>query len=248
MSESAGPVVRIAMWSGPRNLSTAMMRSFGARADTSCIDEPFYAAFLAMTGINHPMRDEIVAAHATDPRSIAMEMVDGAAPTPIVYQKHMTHHMIAGMPREWIARVTNAFLIRHPARVLASYARKMDEVSLNAIGFTQQMELFDEAAQREGRAPAVVDSDDILRDPRGVLMALCATLGISFDPAMLNWAPGPRPEDGVWAPHWYDAVWASTGFADPPGPLPIPPSEFVPVLEQALPIYERLSAHKIGVA
>ncbi|MBN8607813.1 MAG: hypothetical protein J0L81_12930 [Caulobacterales bacterium] len=248
MSGGRNPVVRIAMWSGPRNLSTAMMRSFGARADTSCIDEPFYAAYLAITGLDHPMRDEIIAAHPTDPYAIATEMAAGAPATPIVYQKHMTHHMIADVPRDWMAYVTNAFLVRHPARVLASYARKMDEVSLEAIGFAQQAELFDQAAQRAGHAPVVVDSDDILRDPRGVLMALCAALGIPFDAAMLHWAPGPRAEDGVWAPHWYDAVWQSTGFADPPGPLPTLPLELVAVLEQALPIYERLSAHKIGAA
>lgn len=234
------------MWSGPRNLSTAMMRSFGARADTSCIDEPFYAAYLAMTGLNHPMREEIIAAHPTDPRAIAHDMAEGAAPTRIVYQKHMTHHMIAGVPRDWMARVVNAFLIRHPARVLASYARKMGEVSLEAIGFAQQAELFDYAAQFTAASPVVVDSDDILRNPRGVLTALCAALGIPFDAAMLTWAPGPRPEDGVWAPHWYDAVWASTGFADPPGPLPTPPPELASVLARALPVYERLAAHKIG--
>lgn len=246
MNTGAAPIVRIAMWSGPRNLSTAMMRCFGARADTTCIDEPFYAAYLVMTGLQHPMRDEIIAAHPTDAQRIAYDMAEGAAATPIVYQKHMTHHMIEGMPRDWMRCVANAFLIRHPARVLASYARKMEEVSLQAIGFAQQIELFDEAAMLTGCAPIVVDSDDILHDPRGVLTPLCAALGIPFDPAMLSWTRGPKPEDGVWAPHWYDAVWASTGFADPPGPLPIVPPELEPVLEQALPIYQRLAAHKIG--
>lgn len=244
MSNSAP--IRIAMWSGPRNLSTAMMRSFGARADTHCIDEPFYAAYLARTGLDHPMRCEILAAHSADADAVVRELAEATAPREIVYQKHMTHHMIEGMPRGWMGKVRNAFLIRRPERVLASYARKMDAVSLEAIGFPQQAELFDRAADLAGEAPVVVDSDDILRRPGSVLGALCEGLGIRFDRAMLSWAPGPKPEDGAWAPHWYDAVWASTGFAAPPAePAALPP-ELLPILEQALPIYERLAAGRIG--
>jgi Sulfotransferase domain len=238
--------VRIAMWSGPRNISTAMMRSFSARPDTTCIDEPFYAAYLPLTGLDHPMRGEILAAHSTDAAEIARALTDGTTKSAIVYQKHMTHHMVAGIPRDWMARVRNAFLIRHPARVLASYARKMERVSLEAIGFPQQAELFDCAADLAGQAPAVVDSDDILRDPPHVLAALCADLGINFDRAMLSWAPGPRPEDGAWAPHWYDAVRASTGFAAPPSEPPALPGHLASVLDQAMPIYQRLAAFKLG--
>lgn len=230
------------MWSGPRNLSTAMMRSFGARADTCCVDEPFYAPYLALTGLQHPMREEILAAHSTDADEVAIELSRAPTAAPIFYQKHMTHHMIAGIPRDWMASVRNAFLIRHPARVLASYARKMESVSLEAIGFAQQAELFDRAADLAGSAPGVVDGDDILRDPRATLAALCTSLGIHFDDAMLSWPPGSRPEDGAWAPHWYDAVWASTTFGPPPGDLPELPEAFTDILEQALPIYDRLSA------
>lgn len=238
--------LRIAMWSGPRNLSTAMMRSFGARADTQCIDEPFYAAFLALTGADHPMRNEILKAHPTNPGTIAHEMAHGAASKPIVYQKHMTHHMVAGIPRDWMAHVRNLFLIRHPARVLASYARKMEAVSLEAIGFTQQAELFDHAAELARATPAVVDADDILRNPASVLPALCEALAIPSDAAMLSWPPGQRAEDGVWAAHWYDAVWASTGFTDPPGPLPAISGALQPILDAALPLYERLAAVRIS--
>lgn len=238
--------VRIAMWSGPRNLSTAMMRSFGARGDTQCVDEPFYAAYLALTGVNHPMRDEILSAHPTDPDAIARELSEGPLTAAVSYQKHMTHHMVAGLPRSWMTLVRNAFLIRHPARVLASYARKMEAVSLTAIGFAQQVELFDFVVGELGQAPIVVDSDDILRDAPGVLRELCARLEISYEPAMLSWAPGPRPEDGAWAPHWYDAVWRSTGFGKPPGPLPALAGEFAPILEAALPLYERLAAFKLA--
>ncbi len=238
--------IRIAMWSGPRNLSTAMMRSFGSRPDTCCIDEPFYAPYLALTGLDHPMRAEILAVHPTNIDDIIRNLTDGPPPAHIFYQKHMTHHMLADIPRDWMSRVRNAFLIRHPARVLASYARKMERVSLDAIGFSQQIELFDRAADILGQAPIVIDSDDILSAPARALAALCAALEIPFDSAMLAWAPGPKPEDGVWAPHWYDAVWASTSFDKPLGDLPVLADAFASILDQALPIYERLAAHKIG--
>jgi hypothetical protein len=234
------------MWSGPRNLSTAMMRSFGARSDTYCVDEPFYAAYLALTGLDHPMRTEILAAYPTDPEEVARHLAEGEGPAAIFYQKHMTHHMVDGVPRGWMAKTRNAFLIRHPARVLASYARKMETVNLEAMGFAQQSELFDRAADIAGQAPVVVDADDILRDPPGVLAALCAALGVTFDHAMLSWERGPKPEDGVWAPHWYDAIWNSTGFSPPPREIPTTPARLAGILEQAIPIYERLAAFKIG--
>ncbi|MDX2275780.1 MAG: HAD family hydrolase [Hyphomonadaceae bacterium] len=237
--------VRIAMWSGPRNLSTAMMRSFGARSDVSCWDEPFYAAYLALTGLDHPLRAEILARHERDPHRVAHALAHEQSARAILYQKHMTHHMIEGVPRDWMAHVRNAFLIRHPARVLASYANKMEDVSLDAIGFPQQAELFDRVANELGQAPIVIDGDDILSDPLRALTALCRGLEIPFDQAMLTWAPGPRPEDGAWAPHWYDTVWRSTGFAEPAGALPAIPSEFRPILECALPLYESLAIHKL---
>lgn len=240
--------VRIAMWSGPRNLSTAMMRSFGARSDTRCIDEPFYAAYLALTGLSHPMREEILRDHCSDPEAIARTLSEEPTGALIFYQKHMTHHMAAGIPRGWMARVRNAFLIRHPARVLASYARKMEQVSLDAIGFSQQADLFDHVVRQLGQAPVVIDGDDILRNPATALAALCAALGIAYDPAMLSWTAGRKPEDGAWAPHWYDAVWRSTGFGDAPGALPDLPETFSPILDDAMAIYERLAKHKVAVA
>lgn len=215
------------MWSGPRNLSTTMMRSFGARPDTACVDEPFYAAYLTATGLVHPMQSEILASQPADGRVVAEALVGGAVPggKPVFYQKHMTHHMAPEIPRGWLGQVTNAFLIRDPARVLASYARKMEEVSLEAIGVPQQAELFDRVCQSLGSAPPVVDSDDILADPPGMLRALCAALGIAYTDAMLSWPAGRKPEDGVWAPHWYDAVWQSTGFGAPrPGAPELPPA------------------------
>jgi hypothetical protein len=240
-------MIRIAMWSGPRNLSTAMMRSFGSRADTHCVDEPFYAAYLALTGLDHPMRAEILASQSSDADAVARRLADEPAPAAVFYQKHMTHHMVAGVPRDWMAGVRHAFLIRHPARVLASYAKKMESVSLDAIGFSQQAELFDQAASLTGEAPVVVDSEDILGDPRRLLSALCAALGIGFDEKMLSWPAGRKTEDGAWAPHWYEAVWASTGFAaQSDAPLQALPDELALVCEQAKPFYEKLAAHKLA--
>ena len=239
--------MKIAMWSGPRNLSTATMRSFGARGDTTCMDEPFYAAYLSLTGLIHPMQDEIMASQPHDPERVIESLLEPSTDPerPIIYQKHMTHHMVTGIPRDWMETVTNAFLIRHPARVLASYAKKMETASLEAIGFPQQAELFDQIADRLGYAPVVVDSDDILKDPATTLTKLCKALGIPWTENMLSWPEGPKPEDGTWAPHWYQSVNASTGFADPPGTLPELSDEFAPILEAALPIYEAMSRYSI---
>lgn len=202
------------MWSGPRNLSTAMMRAFENRADCAVSDEPFYAAYLAETGLAHPMREEVLASQPRDWREVAAALVgpapDGAA---IWYQKHMTHHMLPGFGREWIDACRNAFLIRHPAEVLQSYVARREEVTLADIGVVQQAELFDRVADRHGAPLPVIDAADVLADPAAILEALCAALGIGFDPAMLSWPAGRRASDGVWAPAWYGTVEASTGFA-----------------------------------
>lgn len=237
--------IRIAMWSGPRNLSTAMMRSFGARSDTVCADEPFYAAYLEATGFDHPMRREILDHHPIMPKRISHDMAHKNCSKPIFYQKHMTHHMLSDFPKDWMGMVRNAFLIRHPARVLQSFSRKMEAVSLRDIGFTQQAELFDHVQQLTGKTPIVVDSDDILRKPKATLKTLCRALDIPFSKEMLSWEPGPKPEDGAWAPHWYDAVNASTGFGDPPGELPPVSPAYQGIFDAALPIYQRLAEHKI---
>lgn len=238
--------LRIAMWSGPRNMSTTMMRSFGARPDTVCVDEPFYAAYLDQTGLRHPMTEEIFATQSRDPVAVARDMTDCPdAAASVFYQKHMTHHMVEGIPRDWMAACRNVFLIRHPARVIASYARKMDDISLAAIGFSQQLSLFEQAKALEGRPPLVIDSTDILRDPKGMTQALCSALEIEWHPEMLAWSAGEKPEDGAWAPHWYDAVWRSTGFGPAPDGLPEMGTEMASIYDEALLIYHRLAAHKL---
>lgn len=237
--------MRIAMWSGPRNLSTAMMYSFGARSDCAVVDEPFYAAYLRMTGLDHPMREEILASQSQDPIEVAAGLC-GSTPgaRPFWYQKHMTQHMIPGVPRDWMREVRNVFLIRHPARVIASYAAKRENPTLDDIGFWQQAELFDEV-QGWGGDPVVIDSHDIRDDPAGMLERLCDAIGLHYSPGMLSWPQGGHPQDGVWASHWYGAVWRSTGFAGPEGELPEVPEHLQPVLNAALPFYEKMKAIKL---
>lgn len=235
--------MKIAMWSGPRNLSTALMYAFASRADCAVTDEPFYAAYLAATGIDHPMREAVIASQPTDPEKVAQALT-GPNPEgkPYWYQKHMTLHLIPAFDCAFLKGLTNAFLIRHPAQVIASYARKREAPTLADIGFVQQAELFDRVADLTGTLPPVISAEAIRADPRAALTRLCAALGLPFDPAMLSWAPGPKPQDGVWAPHWYGAVHRSTGFEAPEGPLPDLPPAFQRLADRAMPHYDRLAA------
>ncbi|WP_026758097.1 hypothetical protein [Sediminimonas qiaohouensis] len=234
--------MHIAMWSGPRNLSTAMMYAFAARGDCAVVDEPFYAAYLARTGLNHPMRDAIIASQPTDPAKVVAALT---APAPggkaHFYQKHMAQHMIPGMPRDWITRVTNVFLIRHPARVAASFSAKYENPVLADIGFTQQAELYDQINAAGGR-PVVIDSSDIRHDPETMLARLCDAIGLPWDPAMLRWPEGGHPDDGVWAAHWYGSVHRSTGFAPSEGPLPDLTGAAADLADAAMPAYRKLRA------
>jgi hypothetical protein len=239
--------LRIAMWSGPRNISTAMMRSFENRADCTVVDEPFYAAYLAETGLDHPMRAEVLAAQPQDWREVVarLDRLDG----PVVYEKHMTHHMLPGFGLEWAGSRANAFLIRDPAEVLASYTVKRAEVTLEDIGFVQQRELFDREADRLGHAPPVVRGADVLANPRGMLSALCTALGVPFDEAMLRWPAGRRESDGVWAPAWYDAVERSTGFQAPRETAPPALDDGLRrIADDARPHYEALLKHGLSPA
>lgn len=232
--------MRIAMWSGPRNLSTAMMYAFGNRADFAVWDEPFYAPYLKATGEDHPMRDEIITAHETDPKVVAQQCIDTIpAEKPHFYMKHMPHHMIEGFPLDWADGCINIHLIRHPARVITSYGAKRKTMTLKDIGFTQQASLYDKIGG------LVIDSADIRANPESMLRKLCDAIGLNFDPAMLSWPAGPRDADGIWASHWYNAVHQSTGFASAEGPLPTVADEHQPMLMAALPLYEKLYAKKL---
>ena len=238
--------VRIAMWSGPRNLSTAMMRSFGSRSDSFVSDEPFYGCFLRDSGADHPMREQVIAAMNTDWRSVmatlAGEPPDGA---PVWYQKHMWHHMVGPIGYDDFAGFTHAFLIREPERMIASYLRQRDSAAFEDLGLERQADFFEREADRLGHAPPVVDANDVLTNPKGVLSKLCEAIGIPWDPAMLQWEPGRRATDGPWAPHWYAAAEASTGFGPPDtGPVELQ-DDARRLAERCQPYYERLAQHRI---
>jgi hypothetical protein len=201
------------MWSGPRNISTALMRSWENRSDSVVVDEPFYAHFLAATGVDHPGRDEVVAVGETDWRAVVERLLDPLGPgVRVFYQKQMAHHLTDEMDDfGWLAGLDNVVLIRDPGEVVASYIKSRATVAAADIGLWQQVALYDEIASF-GAPPHVIDSADFLRDPRRYLEALCAERDLPFEEAMLSWPPGPRDTDGVWGRYWYDAVWRSTGF------------------------------------
>ncbi len=240
--------IRIAMWSGPRNISTALMRSFGARPDTAVVDEPFYAAYLASSGSMHPMRAEVLASQPNNWRDVVTTLL---GPVPggkaIYYQKHMTHHMLDGFGREWTSSVRNGFLIRDPEAVLRSYMLKRDEITLADLGFVQQRELFEREADRLGTAPPVIEGADVLANPPRVLAQLCAALEMPYSEAMLSWPSGRRATDGVWAPAWYESVERSTGFAAPSAPIALAlPDHLMRIADQARPHYEVLAACRLS--
>ncbi len=237
-------MTNLAMWSGPRNISTAMMYAFGNRPDCTALDEPFYAFSLLHHGNDHPMRDAIITANDGDWDTLVARCT-APAPRPVFYQKHMTHHMLPGYDRGWINRLTNAFLIRDPARVLASYVKKWADVSLRDLGFVEQSEIFDMVAQKSGAAPPVIDAEDVLADPRRILTALCGACAVSFDESMLTWPAGPKPFDGNWAPHWYNAAWNSTGFSGPVAKPAGLPADLAKIADEARPYYEKMRAFSL---
>jgi len=248
MAHEASRVLRLAMWSGPRNISTALLRSWENRPDTYVCDEPLYACFLKTTGAAHPGAKEIIAHYESDWQKVA-EWLAGPIPEgkTIFYQKHMTHHLLPEIDRGWLRKLTHCFLIRHPRDVLTSYLNieNLPEPSLEDLGFPQQQEIFERVCDWTGTAPPVLDSRDVLENPRGVLSALCHRLGVEFTEAMLSWPPGRRETDGIWAKHWYHAVEKSTGF-QPYKPKPDRvPKHLISLYEACLPYYERLYAHRI---
>jgi hypothetical protein len=216
MQVTQDSLVRIAMWSGPRNISTAMMRSFENRDDCAVWDEPLYAVYLKHSGVRHPMHEEIVAAGVSEPQDVERALL-GPVPggASLFYQKHMLHHMLDSVPRTWFAGFKHAFLIRHPEKVVASYAKKRAQVDAADLGFGLLEEIYRQVCDTTGQAPPILDSDTILGHPDAMLCKLCKALDIPFTHKMLAWPPGKRESDGVWGDHWYGAVWRSTGFQKP---------------------------------
>lgn len=238
--------IRLAMWSGPRNISTAMMRAFENRSDCVVSDEPLYAAFLTETGLDHPGATEVMADGECDWQKVASQLL---GPIPegksLWYQKHMSHHLLPHMDRAWIHGLNNAFLIRHPNAVVASYIKSRAEVVAEDIGLLQEAELFNEIHSRSGKMPPVIDSAEFLGNPRGFLNALCAHFGFAFEERMLQWPAGPRSSDGIWAKYWYDAVWQSTGFEARPERIPTLSAHHQSIADACMPAYEHLYAARL---
>jgi Sulfotransferase domain len=237
----AGSATRIAMWSGPRTVSTALMRAWENRPDTVVADEPLYAFYLDRTGLDHPGREAVIASQPTDWRVVLARLTGGPLPPGAVisYAKHMTHHLLPEVDRAALAPLRHAHLIRDPRELLASYARVRAEPTLADLGLAQQVEIF------ETFGGPVVDSRDLLTDPEGTLRALCRALDVPFDASMLSWPAGPRDSDGVWAPYWYGSVYASTGFAAYRAPAEPLPARLEPLARRCLPYFARLHAYRI---
>jgi hypothetical protein len=246
MSDAQRPI-RIAMWSGPRNISTAMMRSWGNRTDTFVCDEPFYAYYLQATGHNHPCADEVIANGETDWRNVVQRLTgDLPEGKQIFYQKQMTHHLLPQVDRAWLRAVTNCFLIRDPREVIASYIKKNNDPTLEDIGFVQQAEIFDWVRAHTGAILPVIDARDILENPRRILQLLCDAVGVEFSDSMLSWPPGLRETDGIWAKHWYGEVVTSTTFRKSSlRPLEAVPARLRDIHDRCRECYDRLYIHRL---
>lgn len=235
----APPRLRLNVWSGPRNVSTALMYSFAQRADTRVVDEPLYAHYLRVTGLDHPGRDVVLASQRNDGEAVVRDVVLGPCDREVLFLKQMAHHLLE-VDRGFLARCENVLLTRDPRDMLPSLAENIPEPVLRDTGYAAQLSILEDL-RRLGREPAVLVASEILKDPRAVLAQLCERLGLPFDESMLSWPAGPRPEDGAWAPHWYASVHRSTGFA-PWKPKDEPfPSRLRPLLDEVQPIYEQLS-------
>ena len=250
MTRTRAPT-RIAMWSGPRNISTAMMRSWGNRIDTAVTDEPFYAYYLRATGKKHPGADEVIAQGETDWQKVVNQLTGPIpksrhkGPSHIFYQKQMTHHLLPEIDRQWIIGLTNCFLIRDPREVILSYIKKNPEPTLEDLGFVQQQKIFDFVRAETASAPTVVDAKDVLKNPERSLRLLCDAIVVKFDKAMLSWAPGLRETDGVWAKYWYDDVARSTSFQPYEPRKGVVPDRLREIYEQCRDCYELLYQYRL---
>ena len=237
---------RIAMWSGPRNISTALMRSFGNRQDCHVCDEPLYAFYLQRTGYEHPIASEVVERGEPDWRRVVDALLgDLPEGRTVFYQKHMAHHLLPEVSRDWLAQLTHCFLIREPREMLTSLLKILPEPGLLDTGLPQQLEIFESTLARTGEVPPVIDSKDVLDAPEALLRKLCERIDLPFVDGMLEWPPGSRETDGVWAPHWYGAVEKTRGF-QPYRPKPdVLPERFLELHAECENIYERLYAHRL---
>lgn len=233
---------KLCLWSGPRNISTALMYSFAQRSDTLVVDEPLYAHYLRVSGADHPARAEIMAEQENDGAKVVANML-GDWDKPLVFFKQMAHHLMQ-LDRAFLAETVNLLLIRQPAEVIVSFSKVIPRPKLYDIGIKTQYELFQELVAL-GQDPIVIDGPELRKDPEKILRELCRRLEIPFHTDMLKWEAGARKEDGIWAPYWYDAVHRSTYFQ------PYEPKEITvaphsqSVLEESQPYYDALFKHAI---
>lgn len=228
----------ICLWSGPRNVSTALMYSFAQRSDTYAIDEPLYAHYLRVSGSEHPGRELVLESMNADGDAVMRKILGQHWDRPVVFMKQMAHHLVE-LDLSFLTETTNVFLIRDPEEVIPSLIQQVPDAGLNDVGLARQARLFDDL-QRRGQRPAVIDARYLLMDPHAVLEQLCVQIDIPFEDAMLHWPPGPKREDGVWAPHWYANVHRSTGFIPYRKKENPVPDAFLPLLDQCRPYYEHL--------
>ncbi len=235
---------KIHLWSGPRNISTAMMYSFARRSDTKVYDEPLYGHYLVQTDARnyHPGAQEIIRKMETDGQKV-IEMITGGHEKPVAFFKQMTHHLV-NLDLSFLKEATNIILTRNPAEMLPSYAKEVEKPEMKDVGYKQHLELFEYLIEA-GNPPIVLDSKRVLTDPKNILRKLCKLIGIPFESSMLRWEKGPRLEDGPWAKHWYHSVHNSTGFK-PYKPKSDPfPEHLKPLLEECMPVYEKLKRMSI---
>jgi len=214
--------LRLNLWCGPRNVSTALMYSFRQRPDTRVVDEPLYAHYLTHSDAVHPGTTDIIGSMASDIERVLANVVLAPSDRPVVVFKQMAHHLVPSVPLDFLDECTNVLVIRDPVEVLTTIVRQLPQPTMRDIGIARQVELYDDLRGR-GQDPAVIDARFLLEDPAGVLQQLCRHVGLEWDDRMLSWPAGPKPEDGVWASHWYQNAHASTGFAPySPKSEPIP--------------------------
>ena len=239
--------IKIGMWSGPRNISTALMRSFENRLDTTVIDEPFYAYFLKKTGIKHPVYKKVIDSYSTSWDHIANNLI---GPIPdgknIWYQKLMTHHWLKGEPLDWVKSIHNCFLIRHPKKVIISYLKIHNQINPELIGLPQQLHIFNQVVKKTNKIPIVISSEDILKNPKLMLSQLCDLLEIPFSNQMLEWPEGTRDTDGIWSKYWYQNVVKTTSFSQPKNNKEELPNQFTEVLEECMYYYQKMEKYKIN--
>lgn len=230
---------RICLWSGPRNISTALMYSFARRSDTIVVDEPLYAHYLNETDADeyHPGAEEVLQTMETDGKKVVDWML-GPHEKPVVFFKQMTHHLV-NIDWSFLNQTINIILTRDPKEMLPSYAKEVENPTMRDVGYAKHLELLD-YLEEIGRKPIVLISEKLLKNPNGMLTKLCKAIGIPFDKSMLSWEKGPQPEDGVWAKYWYKSVHNSTGFKPYQPKKESFPNHLKPLLEECQPVYNRL--------